>query len=60
MTDHLNALDYEFLTNYFKCDTDIDVFYCIDKIWRFIEVESLFDNEDEMTEEEIAALKMIN
>ena len=33
-------------------------FYQIDKIWRFIlGVKSLSDNEDEMTEDDLAALK---
>ena len=33
-------------------------FYQIDKMWRFIQgVKSLSDNEDEMTEDDLAALK---
>ena len=61
MTDHLSALDYEYLAYYFKRDTDIYVFYRIDKMWKFKErVESLYDKEDEMTEEEIAALEKMN
>jgi len=52
---------YEYLTYYFKRDTDIYVFYRIDKMWKFKEgVESLSDKEDEMTEEEIAALEKMN
>jgi len=51
---------YEYLTYYFKRNTDIYVFYRIDKMWKFKEgVESLSDKEDEMTEEEIAALEKI-
>jgi len=53
VTDHLNALDYKFLTYYFKRDTDIDVFLTH---WQNVEiyrgVKSLFDNDDEMTEED--------
>ena len=61
MTDHLNSVDCEYLTYYFKRDTDIYVFYLIDKMWKFKEgVESLSDKEDEMTEEEIAALEKMN
>ena len=61
MTDHLNTLDYEYLTHYFKRDTDIYVFYRIDKMWKFKEmVESLSDKEDEMTEEEFAAFDKMN
>ena len=37
------------------------MFYRIDKMWKFKEgVESLYDKEDEMTEEEIAALENKN
>ena len=69
MTDHLNSLIYEFLTYYFKRDTDINVFNridpydipWIDQMSRFIEgVKSLSEKEDEMTEKEIDVLKNIN
>ena len=61
MTDHLNVLDYVYLTYYFKRDTDICFFYRIDKMWKFKEgFESLSNKEDEMTEEEIAALEKLN
>ena len=60
MTDHLNSLDYEYLTYYFKHDTDIYVLPHW-QMWKFKEgVESLYDKEDEMTEEEIAALEKMN
>ena len=37
------------------------MFYRIDKMWKFKEgVESLYDKEDEMTEEEIAPLEKMN
>ena len=58
MTDHLNTLDYEFEYIISSVILTSMFFYQIDKIWRFIlGVKSLSDNEDEMTEDDLAALK---
>ena len=58
VTDHLNTLDYEFEYIISSVILTSMFFYQIDKIWRFIlGVKSLSDNEDEMTEDDLAALK---